>query len=301
MQVGSKALVGRAALAPVVVAMLVMVVWGATPVLTRIATDGIPPVLVAVGRTVIAGVVALPLLLVSRQSIASSGRPRTLLIASSLTGFVIFPLLYTVRAAAHLGHARRHHPRRAARVHRAYVALVGRRRPAGMWAAGCVVALAGEAIVIGIRVGSAGADPTLVGDLLVLASGLAVSAGYVAGAQLALTGYPSRAATFWGVALAALVIWPVGAVALATGGLPHADVEDWLAVVFLAVITSILGYIGWYWALSRGGIVRIGTLQFLQPLSGLALAALVLGERLTLPMAVGAATVIAGVTIAQRT
>ena len=301
MQVGSKALVGRAALAPVVVAMLVMVVWGATPVLTRIATDGIPPVLVAVGRTVIAGVVALPLLLVSRQSIASSGRPRTLLIASSLTGFVIFPLLYTVGQ------------QRTSAMHGAiilaalpvftglYAALVGRRRPAGMWAAGCAVALAGEAIVIGIRVGSAGADPTLVGDLLVLASGLAVSAGYVAGAQLALTGYPSRAATFWGVALAALVIWPVGAVALATGGLPHADVEDWLAVVFLAVITSILGYIGWYWALSRGGIVRIGTLQFLQPLSGLALAALVLGERLTLPMAVGAATVIVGVTIAQRT
>ena len=96
MQIGGKTVAGRAALAPVVVAMLVMVVWGATPVLTRIATDGIPPVLVAVGRTVIAGVVALPLLLVSRQSIAPSGRPRMLLVASSLTGFVVFPLLYTV-------------------------------------------------------------------------------------------------------------------------------------------------------------------------------------------------------------
>ncbi len=70
--------------------------------------------------------------------------------------------------------------------------------------------------------------------------------------------------------------------------------------LFLAVVTSIVGYVGWYWALDRGGIARIAPLQFLQPLSGFVLAALVLGERLTLPLAVGAAAVIAGVAIARR-
>lgn len=285
---------------PVVVAMLVMVAWGATPVLTRLATEDIAPVLVAVGRTVLAGVVALPLLAAMRQPLAPLGRRRGLLMASSLTGFVVFPLLYTVGQE------------RTSAMHGAvilaalpvftglYAAIVSRRRPTPRWLVGCAVALLGEVVIIGIRAGSSGSGPTLVGDLLVLASGLAVSAGYVAGARLAATGYPSRATAFWGVAIAALVIWPIGAVVLVADGLPHADAAAWLSLVFLAVVTSIVGYIGWYWALARGGIVRIGTLQFLQPLSGLALAALVLDERLSAPMAVGAAAVLVGVTIAQR-
>ena len=65
-------------------------------------------------------------------------------------------------------------------------------------------------------------------------------------------------------------------------------------------MTSILGYVGWYWALARGGIERIAPLQFLLPVSGLALAALVLDERLTVPLAVGAVLVIGGVAIARR-
>ena len=51
--------------------------------------------------------------------------------------------------------------------------------------------------------------------------------------------------------------------------------------LFLAVVTSIVGYIGWYWALDRGGIQRIATLQFLQPLSGFVLAVVVLGDHVT--------------------
>jgi len=61
-------------------------------------------------------------------------------------------------------------------------------------------------------------------------------------------------------------------------------------VLTLAILTSILGYIVWYWALAHGGISRIAGVQFTQPLFGLALAAIVLGERpapITLVAAVG--------------
>ena len=56
-------------------------------------------------------------------------------------------------------------------------------------------------------------------------------------------------------------------------------------MLFLAIVTSIIGYIGWYWALAKGGISRIATIQFFQPISGLILAAILLGEQLTLPLA----------------
>jgi drug/metabolite transporter (DMT)-like permease len=82
--------------------------------------------------------------------------------------------------------------------------------------------------------------------------------------------------------------------------LPDAGLSAWAAFLFLAVVTSIVGYVGWYWALAHGGIGRIAPLQFLLSISGFALAALVLDERLTLPLAVGAAAVVAGVSLARR-
>ncbi len=68
----------------------------------------------------------------------------------------------------------------------------------------------------------------------------------------------------------------------------------------LAIATSVVGYIGWYWALDRGGIARISPVQFLQPLSGFALAVVVLGDRVTPVVAVGAVAILCGIVIAQR-
>jgi drug/metabolite transporter (DMT)-like permease len=44
----------------------------------------------------------------------------------------------------------------------------------------------------------------------------------------------------------------------------------------------------------------VATIQFVQPLSGIALAALVLGERITAPLGLAAAVVLAGVWIVLR-
>jgi drug/metabolite transporter (DMT)-like permease len=282
------------------VAVLVMAVWGATPVLTRIATDELEPLVVAVLRTVLAGVLAVPILAATRTR-PPSGRPaRILLAVSAAAGFIVFPVVYT------LGQER------TSAMHGVgilaalpvftgiYAAIVARRRPGRWWIVGCALALAGEAVIVAIRTGGDGGEATLAGDLLVLAAALVVSAGYVAGALLVPRGFSSAATTYWGVTLGALVLLPLGVGLLLADGVPHAGASAWLAVLTLAAVTSIAGYVGWYWALAHGGIARIAPLQFLQPLSGLVLAALVLDERLTLSLAVGAAAVIAGVTLALR-
>ena len=286
--------------APVVVAVLVMVVWGATPVATRIATEDFAPLGVAVLRTVLAGALAAPILAALRLRPPTGGRARVLLAVSAAAGFVVFPVVYTVGQE------------RTSAMHGVgilaalpvftglYAALVARRRPGGRWLLGCALAIAGEVVIVAVRTGGGG-DATLVGDLLVLAAALVVSAGYVAGALLVPRGFSSSATTYWGVALGAIALAPLGVAGVAGDGLPAAGAAAWAAIVWLAVITSILGYIGWYWALAHGGIARIAPMQFLQPLSGLAAAALLLDERLTLPLAAGAAAVIAGVAIALRT
>jgi len=285
--------------APVIVSLAVMVVWGATPVLTRIATDDLEPLWVAVLRTVLAGIVAVPLVATTALRPPSSSRARLLLGVSSAAGFVVFPVVFTIGQE------------RTSAMHGVgilaalpvftglYGMLVARRRPGTWWLAGCALALAGEAVIVAVRTGGGG-TATLAGDVLVLASALVVSGGYVAGAMLVPRGFSSAATTYWGVMLGALALTPVAVALLAVAGPPRAGAGSWAAVLFLAVATSIVGYVGWYWALAHGGIARIAPLQFLQPLSGLVLAALVLDERLTWPLAVGASAVIAGVAVARR-
>lgn len=277
-----------------------MVIWGATPVATRLATDGLEPLVVAVLRTVLAGAVVLPLIAIRGPALPRRPRARGLLAISAVTGFVLFPVVYTIgqerTSAMHGSMILAALPV----ITGLYAALAMRRRPGSWWLAGCAIALAGEAVIVTVRTGAGAEGATLAGDLLVLVSALAVAGGYVAGAMLLSLDFSSAATTTWGVLLGAGALLPLALVLLVRDGVPEADATAWGAVVFLAVLTSILGYVGWYWALARGGIERIAPLQFLLPVSGLALAALVLDERLTVPLAVGAVLVIGGVTIARR-
>jgi drug/metabolite transporter (DMT)-like permease len=290
----------RIPLAPIIVAGLVMVVWGATPVMTKLATAEMPPLVVAMLRTALGGLAALPLLAGLRQPLPRDHKLFGFLLVSALSGFVIFPVLYTIgqrqTSAMHGGMILAALPVFTG----SYAALVERRRPSARWILGCIVALAGEGALIAFRVGSGGAEPTLAGDLLVLLSALLVAAGYVAGARLSQTGYSSLATTLWGVTLGAVVSAVITAVLVAREGWPTAGWVSWSAVLYLASITTILGYVGWYWALARGGIARIATIQFFQPVSGLVLAALLLGERMTLPLLAASVVILAGVWIAQR-
>ena len=61
---------------PVVVSVLCMVIWGASPVATRIATEDVEPLMVAVLRTVLAAVIAVPLVSVSGLRPPASRRLR---------------------------------------------------------------------------------------------------------------------------------------------------------------------------------------------------------------------------------
>ena len=104
----------------------------------------------------------------------------------------------------------------------------------------------------------------------------------------------------WGVAPSAVASIIITAISVAGHRWPAAGWISWAAVLYLASITTILGYIGWYWALAKGGIARIATVQFFQPVSGLVLAALLLGERMTQPLLAASIAILIGVWIAQR-
>jgi drug/metabolite transporter (DMT)-like permease len=282
------------------VALAVMVVWGGTPIFTKIAAAQIDPLLVGVLRTVLAGVVALPLVLLLRHPLPAEKRDRQLLAFSGLAAFVAFPLLFSVGQS------------RTSALHGALIlatlpvftsffgTLIERRRVSKTWIAGCIIALAGEAVLIAWRTAGMPVDSSLMGDATVLISSAICALGYVAGARLHQGGYASLPTTLWGVAGSAVVLLPLLGWLLVRDGMPSAGPAAWASVLVLALVTSVLGYVAWYWALGRGGISRVSAVQFTQPLFGIALAAFVLGEKPAPITAVSAVAILTGAALVLR-
>ena len=281
-------------------ALIAVVLWGASPVAAKVAVASLSPIAVVIFRTVLGGVAALPLALALRIPLPPSVRQKRMLLLSGFCGFVGFPVLFTfgveLTSANHASMILACLPVFTG----AIAATWDRRLPGVRWWVGCVIALIGEALLIMNNPAAGAVGSTLQGDILVLASNLFASLGYVAGGRLQREGYPAAGTTFWGVTIFALVLIPIAPFVLAGIDFAQVTAQAWIAALYLAVGVTIIGYMLWYWALGKGGIERVGLFQFLQPVSGVILAWVLLGERLTVSFAVASVLILFGVWFALR-
>ncbi len=281
-------------------ATVCITIWGGTPVATKIAVVEIDPVLVGMLRTVVALPLVAALLAVRRPPAPRGGRQWALLLAAGLGSFVAFPILFSIgqirTSAAHGGLILAMLPVFTG----IFAAMAERRFPSRLWVLGAAVAVAGVAALIAARgTVDGGTEASFVGDLLVLASALLAPLGYVTGAWLART-MGAAAVTYWSIAVAGLVLLPfAGVMAL---GLDWGAVspEAWAGVVYLAVGATVVCYLLWYWALNAGGVARVATIQFIQPVVSVVLAVLMLGEVLTGSLMASAVVIVLGVALCQR-
>jgi drug/metabolite transporter (DMT)-like permease len=135
------------------------------------------------------------------------------------------------------------------------------------------------------------------GDLLSLMTG--VSFG-IYGAIVARLGGRVGDADLLAVALL------VGGIFGFTVAIPALVAQDWSVVApvawaiaaYACIFPVIVGVFLWGWALRERGVSRTAPVGFLEPVLAGALAAVFLGERLTMGRAIGAAMVVGGVAIA---
>ena len=278
-------------------ALMAVIMFGASPVAAKIAVTTVSAIDVAILRTVIGGLVAIPIALILRIGLPGSSHQRILLLLSGFCGFIGFPMLFTfgvlLTSANHASMILATLP-----VFTGAIAMLwDRQLPRMRWWFGCVIALVGEAILIS----STGADNTgssVTGDLLVLSSNLLASLGYVSGGRLQRSGYSAMGTTFWGVGIFAVSLLILMPVFTDLSVLANVGTVAWSAIMYLAIGVTIVAYVLWYWALGSGGIARVGLIQFLQPISGVILAWLLLGELLDFTFLSASAIILVGVWIA---
>jgi drug/metabolite transporter (DMT)-like permease len=276
-----------------------VVIFGGSAIATKVAVSAISPLDVSIMRTVIGGLIAIPLALTLRIKLPASIQQRSLLILSGGCGFIGFPLLFTFGVSQTTAN-------HATMILAILPVLTGaiamawdRQRPRIAWWLGCTIAFAGEALLLYDPNASNG-SASIAGDLLVWFSTLFASLGYVAGARLQRTGYSARGTTFWGVGLFAILLLPVAPLVIDSTSLLSAGSYAWSGLLYQAIGVTIVAYILWYWALGTGGIARVGLFQFLQPVSGVILAWLILAENLSLIFMLASSIIMVGVILAFR-
>jgi drug/metabolite transporter (DMT)-like permease len=180
--------------------------------------------------------------------------------------------------------------------------LVNRTMPSFGWWVGGMMALAGALFLVVDRDAmSASIDwqSAAAGDLIILLGCVLCAASYIAAGKLSPK-IGAFATTFWGLSIALLVTVPTFAIyqqGTDWAALPSAA---WWAIAWLTLCSSLIGYVLWFFALGRGGIERISSLQLLMPVITLVGATLILNEVFTLRLALLASLVLAGTVVAHQ-
>ena len=254
----------------------VLIFSGSLPA-TRLAVLEFDPVFLTVARAAIAGLLALCMLVLFKEKRPAKHQLMPLAIVAM--GVVVgFPLL-TALALQYVTSA--HSivfvgllPLATA----VFGVLRGGERPRPVF---WFFSVLGSALVVGFAV-SQGLTASPTGDILMLLAILACGLGYAEGAKLSRT-LGGWQVISWALLLSLPVMVPVTWF-LAPPSFSGITPSAWLSLAYVSIFSMLIGFVFWYRGLAQGGIAAVGQLQLLQPCFGLALAATLLHEHVSIGM-----------------
>jgi drug/metabolite transporter (DMT)-like permease len=177
-------------------------------------------------------------------------------------------------------------------------ALAGHERPGPVTWLGGALSLSGVALISGGNVALGESGQALLGDGILVLSAL-IWAGYTVGAKPLIERYGSVPVTAW-------TLW-TGAAGMLLLAIPSLARQEWSAVgpgawgglLFSACFAIGLAYLIWYRGVERIGNTRTAVYSNLTPAVALIVAALALGERLTVFSVAGALLTLGGVLLVR--
>lgn len=244
---------------------------------TRVAVLEFDPVFVTLARASIAGVIALIALLAFKEK--RPNRKQVFPLAIVALGVVVgFPLL----SALALQYVTSAHSIIFIGILPVATAIFGiirggeRPRPV-FW----VFSILGSLLVVGYAVAQ-GLTASPVGDILMLGAVILCGLGYAEGAKLTKT-LGGWQVISWALVLSLPIMLPLAFVYL-PASFEDISTEAWISLVYVSLFSMFIGFVFWYKGLAQGGTATVGQLQLLQPFFGLALAAWLLHENVSIGM-----------------
>jgi O-acetylserine/cysteine efflux transporter len=263
-------------------------IWGFNLIASKTGVEHFPPVLFTALRFSLLGLILLPFLR------WHPGRMERLLLAAALSGGLQFALLFIglslTEGVARVAIATQLGVPFTTLMSVLFLGEVIRWR---RWL-GIGLAFAGVAVI--------GFQPGLLehrwGLALVIASTLIGSLGLVAVKTLGESLSPLELQAWFAWSGVPLLVFLT--LFLETGqieAIATAGWMEWGALLYTALIASLLGHTGFYWLVSRYPVTSISPITLLSPIFGVAFGAMLLGEPLTTRILVGGALTLTGVFI----
>ena len=276
---------------------LMVTLWSMNPAIGKIALEELPPLLLIAVRTSIAAVavsIAYILWPGVRRKVAAEDWPKLLLlgpvlqvgnqvafiqglsyttVAHSAFIFSLVPILVLLMAASR-----------------------GQEGISGLKLVGMAISISG--VVLLTRDRGLG-EPTLLGDGLTMVAVAMFSTFTVLGKQMRRRYGPVliNLVAYVGAGLAFQpLIWgwygPAGYVGLSW--------RAWGALLYMAILSAVAGYLIYYWALRYVEASRLAAVQYLQPPLATAFGILMLGESVSAALLLAGAVILSGVVITER-
>jgi drug/metabolite transporter (DMT)-like permease len=160
---------------------------------------------------------------------------------------------------------------------------------------GIAIAFAGVVVVLLGRgaLGAAGAAQGLLGDLFILLAVVAWAI-FAVGGKVYAERYGVR------ITIGTLVYLPFGLAVSSWSSFERLSAVGWGSVAYLTVLTSIVAYLIYYWAMKKTDASRVAIWSNLQPVLTAVAAWAIYGEPITPTFMVGGAMVLTGVVLTER-
>lgn len=244
---------------------------------TRLAVLEFSPIFLTVARASIAGVLALITILVFKGKYP--GRNQFFSLAIVAIGVIVgFPLL-TALALQYITSAHSIVFIGILPIATAIFGIIrGGEHPKPIF---WLFSAIGSLLVIGYAVAQ-GLSASPVGDILMISAVILCGLGYAEGAKLTkrLGGWQVIS---WALVISLPVMLPLTFFykPMSFGGI---STEAWISLAYVSLFSMFIAFIFWYKGLAQGGTATVGQLQLLQPFLGLALAAWLLQENVSIGM-----------------
>jgi len=148
------------------------------------------------------------------------------------------------------------------------------------------------------RIGSF-SPATMKGDLITFAGTTGFSLYSVLGKKV-VRKYDTVTMNFFNFLTAGIILFPFAVYQSLHLDWAAVGWVGWAGMGYMALFSSVIGYLIFYWALRHMEASRLATIGYIQPVLAVILGVVLLGERITAHFLTGAALVLTGVYIAER-
>ena len=283
---------------PLVEASLLLTVFffGTNFTAVKLVVESVPPILFAATRFTLAGLLLLPLALLSGEQGRLSRRDLLPMLGLGLVGVTLTQSVFTLGVGLTTA-ANTALVYSTAPVWGMLLAFaLGWERPRISGVIGIALCLAGVGAIVYGSLDFAGTS--LVGDALILVA--AVSWGSYTVLTLSfLRRYSAIAVAAYAMTFGGLAAFPLEVLDPASLDLAALDGLTWGAAAYSALCSSAFGFAAWGWGVSHVGANRVLVYQYLVTLTGVSTGVLLLGEDFGAGQLLGAAVILAGVYLAR--